>query len=222
MHEKVAIIIQARMGSSRLPGKSLLPFGNSTILGYLIDSLNKFGFSYKQIYVATSSSKENIPLIQHVKEKGCKYFAGSEEDVLSRYKKISEAIDYEVIVRLTADNPLISPLVISCCIDSHFQSGSKVSCTRFIDLDGKVTRFLPKGSSVDIFQKDTLLDINDDECNEFDREHVIPVFFRKNKVNLIKKTNLKQFGINLEDIVGLSIDTLSDYNKACKMVNNYE
>jgi spore coat polysaccharide biosynthesis protein SpsF (cytidylyltransferase family) len=58
------------MRSSWLPGKSLFPFGNTTVIGYLIASLHDFGFSYNQIFVATSVNADNIPLIQHIKDTG--------------------------------------------------------------------------------------------------------------------------------------------------------
>jgi spore coat polysaccharide biosynthesis protein SpsF len=222
MYKDVLILIQARMGSTRLPGKVLLPFGSSTVIGYLLDRLVNAKFSRKQICVATSVDKNNVELINYLDNNCYNYFAGSESNVLSRYQLASKNFNKNIIVRLTADNPFINTSLVKCCIDSHIKSGARVTSTRMIDLDGKITKFLPKGSSVDIFQKDTLLEIDDDECNEFDREHVIPALFRKNKVNLINKTKLKYYGINLEDIIGLSIDTKSDYNKACKIVNSYE
>ncbi len=221
MYKDVLILIQARMGSTRLPGKVLLPFGSSTVIGYLLDELISAGFDRKQICVATSFNGADKNLVSYLHNNGNNCFVGSESNVLSRYQQASKKFDKSIIVRLTADNPFINPSLIKCCIDSHVKSCAKVTSTRTIDIDGNIARFLPKGSSVDIFQKEALLKINSDECNDFDREHVIPALFRNNKVNLIDKADLTRCGIRLEeDIIGISIDTQSDYDRACRVLKS--
>lgn len=214
INENVLILLQARMSSTRLPGKVLLPFGSTTIIGYLLNELIKVGFSNKQICVATSTNESNKVLITYLQSKGIKYFAGSELNVLSRYQEASRKFDKDIIVRLTSDNPLINMKLIKCCINSHVQSKLKATSTRDIGLDRKITRFLPKGSSVDIFQKNALLTINEQQCDEFEKEHVIPAFFKHHKVNLINKTVLKKFGVDFKDIISVSIDSKLDYDKA--------
>ena len=215
---KVAIIIQARMGSIRLPGKSMLPLADTTVIGYLLDSLNNYGFNRSQICVATSQHKENAMLINHVTEMGCQCFVGSESNVLSRYQLAASNIEASVIVRLTGDNPLIDPALVECCINHLLSSGAMVSSSRMINSDRSVTRYVPKGSSVDIFQKSALMQINDNNCDDFDREHVIPALFRDNKVTLVTGKELKKCGIDPDKILGLSIDTEDDYKLACQVV----
>jgi len=221
MYKDVLILIQARMGSTRLPGKVLLSFGSNTVIGYLLNQLISAGFDRKQICVVTSINDVDKILIDYLDNICINNFAGSESNVLSRYQKASQKFEKSIIVRLTADNPFINPSLIKCCIDSHIKSCAKVTSTRTIDTNGNIVRFLPKGSSVDIFQKEALLEIDSDECNDFDREHVIPAIFRNNIVNLIDNVALTNYGISLKkDIIGISIDTQSDYNRACSVLDS--
>lgn len=218
--EDVLILIQARMGSTRLPGKVLLPFGSSTIIGYLYNKLLKAKFSVNQICIATTTNTIDNELIKYLKKLNIQYFSGSENNVLSRYQEASKIFNKNIIVRLTADNPLIDANLLKCCIRFHMNGLYNVTSTRKIELNRKVNRFLPKGSSIDIFEKKTLLEISHDNCDEFEKEHVIPALFKHNnyKVNLFQIGNLKRCGIDFNDIIAMSIDTKSDYEKACDLI----
>ena len=217
----IAIVIQARIGSSRLPGKTMLPLGRgTTVIGYLLKSLVMYGYSYSQIFIATPRNNENKVLISHVKKLGFHCFQGPELNVLSRFQMVANDIDASTIVRLTGDNPLIDPSIIDCCIKKHFSNKSIVTSTRKINTDRSVTRYVPKGSSVDIFQKYALMRIEESNCNDFDREHVVPALFRENKVTLVKRKDLKKCGIGPDKIFALSIDTEDDYKLACEIVKS--
>ena len=80
--------------------------------------------------------------------------------------------------------------------------------------------YVPKGSSVDIFQKYALMRIEESNCNDFDREHVVPALFRENKVTLVKRKDLKKCGIGPDKIFAHSIDTEDDYKLACEIVKS--
>lgn len=214
-----AIIIQARMGSSRLPGKSLMALGDTTVVGFLLNSLVRYGFSMDQIYIATSENKKDRVLVKYVENLGYKCFVGSESNVLLRYQLAANHIDEDVIIRLTGDNPFICPSLVECCADFHLKSTAMFTSTRVVAYDGSVTRHTPKGSSVDIFQKKSLLEIDLNKCNDFDYEHVIPALFRKNNVNLVTKDILMQYGIDFDKIKGVSIDNEDDYMTACALAD---
>jgi spore coat polysaccharide biosynthesis protein SpsF (cytidylyltransferase family) len=216
---EIVIVVQARMGSTRLPGKSMLPMSGTTVIGYLLKSLEEYGFSRSQLCVATSENKENKNLVKHVTEMGYQCFVGSELNVLSRYQLVASKIEANTFVRLTGDNPLIDPALVGCCIKRHLSTGALVTSTRRINQDKTVTRYVPKGSSVDIFKKSVLMQIDDNECDNFDREHVIPALFRDNKVTLVKSKDLKSCGIDIDKIIAFSIDTEDDYKKACQIVD---
>ena len=215
---KTSIVIQARMGSKRLPGKSMMKLGDTTVIGYLLRSIVLFGFKKSQVVVATSNLPENVVLANYIRSLGFGCFQGSEDDVLSRYQMVAREIDSDTIVRLTGDNPFLDLNIVQCCMNYHFESGSPFTSTRVIHPDKSITRYVPKGSSVDIFQKELLLGINADECDDFDREHVIPQLYRDCKVNIVDKNDLISCGIDVANVNELSIDTYDEYKEACRIV----
>lgn len=100
------IIIQARMGSTRLPGKILRRFyKEKSILETIIDNLNKVEDS--KIIVATSTNENNNPLDNYLRQRGVLVFRGSENDVLDRFIKAAEANNIDRIVRICSDNPFL-------------------------------------------------------------------------------------------------------------------
>ena len=110
------IIIQARLGSTRLPGKILLPFhGERTIIDILMDKLHQASSS--TIVVATTTDPGNDLLVEHLQSKGELVFRGSENDVLDRFIKAAEAYQLDGIVRICSDNPFIDPEGIKALVD---------------------------------------------------------------------------------------------------------
>lgn len=102
----IGIIIQARLGSTRLPGKILKQFyGGKTLLETVISNLQKAGDA--KIIVATSVNPNNDKLEMFLKERGITVYRGSEDDVLSRFIGAAEANDVDGIVRICSDNPFL-------------------------------------------------------------------------------------------------------------------
>lgn len=100
------IIIQARMGSTRLPGKILKPFyGGKALLETLLDNLHKI--EGVKVIVATSVNENNNQLESFLKEKGELVFRGSENDVLDRFIKAAEVNNVDGIIRICSDNPFM-------------------------------------------------------------------------------------------------------------------
>jgi spore coat polysaccharide biosynthesis protein SpsF (cytidylyltransferase family) len=121
---EIVIVVQARMGSTRLPGKFMLPMSGTTVIGYLLKSLEEHGFSRSQLCVTTSGNKENEKLVKHVTKMSYRCIVGSESNVLSRYQLAASSITAGTIVRLTGDNQFIDPALVECCIRRHFSSGA--------------------------------------------------------------------------------------------------
>ncbi|MDY6264635.1 MAG: glycosyltransferase family protein [Fibrobacter sp.] len=106
MSMNVGIIVQARMGSSRLPGKVLMPFyDNKTLLETLLDSLHKV--ENVKVVVATSVSKNNDELELFLQQRGEIVFRGAENDVLERFIQAAEKNSIDGIVRICSDNPFM-------------------------------------------------------------------------------------------------------------------
>lgn len=101
-------IVQARMGSSRLPGKVLRPLAGRPVLWHLIHRLRACR-SLDGILVATSTSPTDDPLVPFCAEEGVPLFRGSEDDVLARYHGAALSVGAELVIRVTGDSPLIDP-----------------------------------------------------------------------------------------------------------------
>ncbi|MDA9702879.1 glutamate-1-semialdehyde aminotransferase, partial [Candidatus Pelagibacter sp.] len=107
-----AILIQARLGSSRFPKKIIQYIDGKTVIEYMVDRLLKV-FKKKNIIINTTNSKKDDELIQIIEKKKLKYFRGSENNVLDRYLKCSKKFKVKNIIHLTSDCPLVDTNLIS-------------------------------------------------------------------------------------------------------------
>jgi len=109
-------MIQARMSSSRLPGKVMKPLVGKPMIEYILKTLSN-SKKISDIIVLTSTNKQDEVLVNYLKENNWKYFRGDENDVLHRYYKAAEKYDADYIVRITADNPLIDHNIVDEVIE---------------------------------------------------------------------------------------------------------
>jgi spore coat polysaccharide biosynthesis protein SpsF len=105
---RMVAIIQARMGSTRLPGKVLMDIGGQTMLARVVSRVRRSTL-IDEIVVATTINEKDDPIVTECRNLGVPYFRGSEEDVLDRYYQAALAHKAEGIVRITSDCPLIDP-----------------------------------------------------------------------------------------------------------------
>lgn len=118
---KICAIVQARMGSSRLPGKVLERIIHKPMVWHVVNRL-KFSKKLDEIILAIPNSKENNVLEQFAKNNKIKYFRGSEQDVLSRYYETAKKFKCDTIVRITSDCPLIDPEIVDKVVEEHLSS----------------------------------------------------------------------------------------------------
>lgn len=118
-------IVQARMGASRLPGKVLLDIEGEPMLVRVVER-TKRAKSLTEILVATSLEKADDPIEQLCTAKGYICYRGSQQDVLDRYYQAARAYSADVIVRITADCPVIDPLVIDQTVAAFWGYGKKM------------------------------------------------------------------------------------------------
>jgi spore coat polysaccharide biosynthesis protein SpsF len=157
-------IIQARMTSSRLPGKILMEVMGRPLLAYELERLQRTP-EMDEIIVATTVNREDDPVAALCGSLGIKCFRGSEEDVLSRYYEAATLYEADIVVRFTADCPLIDPGLASEVISLYLNSGE----FDFVGID--YTR-MPRGMDVEIFSYNTLKDAHERGRSAPDREHV--------------------------------------------------
>lgn len=166
MELKIIAIIQARMGSTRLPGKSMADIVGKPLLEHVIDRV-KIASSLDEIVVATSSKDQDLPIIHLAEKCGVKSFVGSEEDVLNRFLKAAERFEAAQIVRICADNPLIDPYEIDKLIEHHLKTGADYSYN-----NRPHPKSLPDGSGAEIVTMDVLKRVHKVATEKPHREHV--------------------------------------------------
>lgn len=118
MKKKVSIILQARISSSRLPGKVMYSLEGKPVLEHILDRLS-MAEQPEEIIVATSTDKTDDPIEELVWRKGIKVFRGSLKNVLSRYYDAAQRYQTAHIMRLCADNPFVDPILIDVGIEQY-------------------------------------------------------------------------------------------------------
>ena len=169
---KVGIIIQARMGSQRLPGKVMRKIKNKPILYYMLKQIKRSSF-HDIIIVATSKKKENDIIRNFCKKNKINCFSGSEYNLVNRYFLAAKKYQINTIVRLTADCPLIDPDIID-------QSISKFLSKKYdfvANTSPPFKKTYPDG--VEVFSFNLIKKVNFECKNKNDLEHVTPFIWRK-------------------------------------------
>ena len=162
--KKVVAIIQARMGSTRLPGKVLMDIAGKPMLWHVIERVKRCK-KIDSVVVATTSKEEDKAVIELAKKCGVDTFAGSEEDVLDRYYQAAKKFDADPVVRITADCPVIDPQIVDEVINKYTEGGYDVC-----GLSGK----FPDGLDVSIFSFNALEDTWRNAKLPSEKEHVGP------------------------------------------------
>ena len=169
---KNVAIIQARLGSTRLPAKVLRDIQGRAMLYRVVERVRQCKY-IDQVVVATSDEEVDKPLVAYCQDEGFDVFAGSHLDVLSRYTDAATAHKADNIVRITADCPLIDPSVVD-------QVVIKLLADPFLDYTCNffpVRRF-PRGLDAEAFTLETLLQANKMAVDPPEREHVTLQIYR--------------------------------------------
>lgn len=168
----IGIISQARMGSSRLPGKIFKEINGKSLLQYHVDRLKQSGF---EVFIATTENPLDDQVENFCKKENIRYLRGSEHNVLERYYQLAKKFDLKTIVRVTSDCPLIDGQVILSAV-KEFQAlpldnTYLTNCQR---------RTFPRGFDFEIFQMSSLEKAFKQATKEFEKEHVTPYIWKTN------------------------------------------
>ena len=193
-------ILQARMSSTRLPGKVMKPLLGRPMIERQLERLNRCA-TLDQIIVATSLDASDDPLAAHLQEIGINLFRGSLSDVLDRYLAATRAYSVEgQVVRLTADCPLADPGLIDDCVRLHANLGvDYVSNGR--------RRTHPHGLDVEAFGLDALQAAAEEATDPYDREHVTPFIYR----HFERFTSADLVQLKDESHLRWTVDTAEDF-----------
>jgi spore coat polysaccharide biosynthesis protein SpsF len=177
---RVVAIIQARISSSRLPGKVLLLIHDKPMLEWVINRTSR-AVSVNEVVVATTIDKSDDQIMDFCREKDFQVYRGSVHDVLDRYYQTATSLNADVIVRITADCPLIDPNLIDKGVDLLFRGAGVNSSLGFDFVANRLPppwgRTYPIGLDLEVFTFDIL-----DEAWKYasalhQREHVTPYFY---------------------------------------------
>jgi spore coat polysaccharide biosynthesis protein SpsF (cytidylyltransferase family) len=208
---EVLLIVQARMGSTRLPGKVLMDLvPGKNLLTLLLDRL-KISSTASEIVIATSDLTADDAIEALAKKENIRCFRGSESDVLGRFVGAAKQSTAEILVRLCADSPLHDCEVVDTCV-SAFANQHK-------DLDylsNMHPESYPYGMGVEVFKRETLRRLDQMTGELSMREHVTPLIYQKPELFVSKNVAFKR------DLSGLrfAVDYPEDLQFVQKIYQN--
>lgn len=195
----VSAIIQARVGSTRLPGKVLKEICGKPVLVHVLDRIKRAS-AIDEIIVATTDKEKDDIIVNISEGENVKVYRGSEYDVLKRYYMAAQYFHSDVIVRITSDNPLTDYRLIDKIVENLILQKADYSCNN-------MPPTYPYGLDCECFSFNALKKAFENAKKDFEREHVTP-YIRQNR-DMFSMVNLKSD----EDYshLRLTLDTLKDY-----------
>lgn len=193
---RIAVFIQSRLASQRLPGKALLPLAGRTVIAHVMASLMDLPADE---YVLVTDAESVDRLTVEANPLGYSVFAGDPEDVLKRFCSAAKEFDVDVIVRATGDNPLTSGVAAKKALELFFRRNAQ-----YAGIIGT-----PYGTGVEVLSVSALQEVAASSTDRYEREHVSPGLYR----------HPERFRIVTEDApayltmpgLRVTLDTPSDY-----------
>lgn len=205
---RTVIIVQARMGSTRFPGKILKEVLGRPLLEYEIERLRRVR-NADEIVIATTTNNEDQPIVDLCNRLSCSFFRGSENDVLSRFYHAAEEFKADCVVRVNSDCPLIDPAIVENVIAHYLENRNVFDYVANILEPG-----YPIGMHTEVFSANALKIAYQEAKDQVEREHVTPYIYR----------NKNRFGLgSIKYHVDLSryrwtIDYVEDYKLIKKII----
>lgn len=186
-------IVQARMGSSRLPGKVMADLCSKPFIWHILQRL-KLSERVGAVVVAIPQGEKDNPLYSYLHSIGVEVFRGSESDVLDRFYQASRQHLSQAIVRVTADNPLIDPKILDETIEYFEKEG-----VRYARTGG-----FPLGIGAEVFTTSLLEEANAKARSAYEREHITPYMYTSQASHGVYDSGKNQGSIRL------TVDTEED------------
>ena len=204
----IGCIIQARMGSSRLPGKVLMKSGNGMPLLYHVINQLRHCSKVKNLVIATTTNQEDDEIEKFADNNSVNVFRGSEKDVLDRYFQCAKKYSFSTIVRITSDCPLIDPQIVDKVIERFFSGNYDYATNTLI-------RTFPIGTDAEVFSFSALETAWKNAQLPSEREHVTP--------HLRNKCNFKTINVENDTNISnlrLTVDRIEDFELINEILNN--
>lgn len=187
---RTEIYVQARMGSTRLPGKVMKTVMGKPLLEFLIERLKRVKHASALAVLTTTNHMDEV-IVKFCSSKGILCYRGPEDDVLTRYHQVALERHPDAIVRITADCPLMDPEIVDKAIQMFVELQPKCDY-----LSNSMELTYPRGMDVEVFSFDALDQAFTYAKELFEREHVTPYFYRHPELfklkNIISNISLAQ------------------------------
>jgi spore coat polysaccharide biosynthesis protein SpsF len=206
------VVVQARMGSSRLPGKSMMLIGKKPMLDYLIDTLLTV-FDRNDIYIATSSNKENDLIREYAEHKNISCYSGDEDNVASRYYQILKSQpEKKTLYRICGDSPYYDTEILG--------KGEKIMSDINIEFASSMpNKGYPMGCNLEVIKTDLFLQSYLKFNKKIHFEHVMPYFYENIGLFNNSLIECEEEGYSYEKYK-FSVDTSEDFKLAKYMLEN--
>lgn len=189
--QNTVAIVQGRMASSRLPDKILKDINGKPMLAWVVDQACKARF-IDQVVVATTVDPSDDPVEKYCLENHILCYRGSMHDVLDRFYQAARQYKADVIVRFTADCPLIDPQLVDHVIEEFFKAGADFAANR---LPPPFTRTYPIGLDTEVASFAALERAWQEATAKHDREHVMPYLYEEeNRFKVLRVEYEKDYG----------------------------
>ncbi|MEK9673576.1 MAG: NTP transferase domain-containing protein [Rhodospirillaceae bacterium] len=200
------IVVFARMDSSRLPGKAMLPLGGAPMLAWTLRRCQAAGLP---VSVATTDRAVDDPVVHLAEAEGLKVYRGDAADVLGRARAAAEAFEIDSLIRISGDSPFIDPALIRRVTNAHEKEKPDLTTNVF-------PRTFPPGISAEAIPVATLDRIMAATRAPDDREHVTKYVYEKKDEFRILNVSAQGGGYGG---LHLAVDTKADYDRACRIIN---
>lgn len=199
---KVVAIVQARMGSTRLPGKVLKKILDKPMLQHVVDQVS-YANLIDELVVATTINPKDDEIVEFCKKSGVKCFRGSENNVLSRYYYAAKKYKANCVVRICSDSPLVDPFVIDKIVEIFLKNKGQYDY-----VSNTLDQTYPLGMNVEIFSQPSLEKSFLNSCKDYEKEHVTPYIYTNPKLFNIYKEQLSEKLNHLR----LTVDESQDFS----------
>ncbi len=192
---RIVAIIQARMGSTRLPGKTMVDVEGKPLLKHIVDRVSA-SKKIDAVLIATTTSPEDKVILEFARQNNIQAYAGSDEDVLERFYEAAKVVNADIIVRITADDPFKDPEVLDTVVDYY------LSHPELDYASNTIVPSYPEGLDIEVFSFLALEKAYREAKLPSEREHVTPYFWKNPDLfriaNVSNKHNLSHMRWTLD------------------------
>ncbi len=193
------VILQARIGSSRLPGKAMLDLFGRPVVRRAMDALRQT--TGVDIFILATDAESTSILQAETKAAGFELFTGSPDNVLNRYAEVIRKYELSTVIRATGDNPLVSSAVAEKTVELFYSTTAD-----YAGLNG-----MPLGTGVEVVSAAALLQADEEAADPYEREHVCPFLYRRpERYRIVRKMSPDEWCVPEASV---TMDTLNEYKK---------